>query len=855
MLKYIFFEGKIVKTISIKLRVILYILAFILTAAITFLNMGGTSAYKKETQSAMNSASLPIVYMTTESGINYNYLHGYTCDVEQKLIHDSITPISSDRTFDFNIKQYGSRVTGISFEVRNLDGSKLIERSGLEDYEPTSGDTTASLKFKNLLDVGEEYMLKITLSMEYIGDADYYTRIVIMDDAEVDCKISYVNNFSSYTLDDDQLENVTAKLEPDGTGDNTNLGRVNIHSKLSQVGFGQISPELTSDRYITLNEIDGTVASLTVKYTLETGGDDVDASYNVKEFYRINQPDETVTYVYSFDRWMDQIFDPENGLSSTGELYLGIGSDEEVEMKASNSGRVTCFVQEDCLWKYSIVTNQFTELFSFSEEDSDGIRENYDEHDIRILEVSDDGNVKFMVYGYMNRGTHEGKLGISVCQYDAEANTTTEIAFIPREDTYMSIAQDIETLSYINDDNILYMYSNETLYYMNCDTKECMVVADEIIADSCMMCDSNNILMYQVGDSAYNCDVVKVLYLETGEQYDINAASDEKIMALGFINGNIVYGLAKKDRIEMDADGNVNFPMYGIYLVDSDKNIIKEYEPENLCILNVEFDENKITIERGREDSDGNYISVDEDILLSNSQESAYSLKITTRATDIRQKENYLSLITSGTSGKTSYKSTSYVFSDDSVVSLVEMEENGNNYYAYGYGCLYKVTSSLAEAVLSASESGGVVVDDEARIIWSRYKSSEHTLNVSQSLITKASNTQVAATNFILKYSGIGGGSKDLYSQGYTTTQVLDELVGEVYNLTGSTIDLAAYFIDQGYPIIAKTGANQYEIVYGYSASNVATIDFSAGTTKNYTISNFNSTIATYGSVLITAKF
>ena len=55
----------------------------------------------------------------------------------------------------------------------------------------------------------------------------------------------------------------------------------------------------------------------------------------------------------------------------------------------------------------------------------------YDGHKIKILNVDEGGNVIFLVYGYMNRGRHEGQVGISVYYYDSTVNTVEEMAYIP----------------------------------------------------------------------------------------------------------------------------------------------------------------------------------------------------------------------------------------------------------------------------------------------------------------------------------------------------------------------------------------------------------------------------------------
>lgn len=849
------FRRVILKGISVKLRVGVYIVTFIAAAALTYIFTFGRTQGAQENASALGDAVLPVVYMTTESGIKYNYLHGYTCEVEQNLIHDAVTPIASDRKLEISIRQYRSAVSGISYELRSIDGKDLIERTAVSDYAGTDGEIRAAFKFRNLLENNTEYMLRIDVNTEEMGVASYYTRLIIMDDANTDRKLGYIRNFSTYTLDEENLGNITAKLETDATGDNTNLGRVNIHSKLSQVGFAGLEPAETSERYITLNEISGKTASMTIRYKASTSDDTGSYDYNIKEFFRINQPDETVTYVYNYDRWMEQIFVPEKAVSSTGELYLGICSDTDVEMKCGASGKVTCFVRENTLWRYDLNRNEFIRIFSFGKDGGDSLREDYNEHAVKILDIDQDGSVRFLVYGYMNRGVHEGQVGISVFRYDAKENKTKEIIFIPRTDPYVSIAQDIETLAYINESNILYMYNNGSIYYLDCGTKECMVVANGVISSTCFMSEESSMFVYQTGAVSYDCLKMYVLHLDTGEIYELGATAGSRIKVLGFIDGNAVYGEARASMIKTDSDGNVSFPMYEIILMDKEHKIIKEYGNAGSYITNVIFGAGKLVIERVTQDGEGNLIDLEDDQLLSNIDDTVRTLQINIRSTEFRQKENYISLVSSGTSAKHSQRAAKYEFSSDSVIHIVNSApKDEEKYYAYGFGSLDMVSGSLAQAVTAASPRGGVVVDGSSRVIWDRYKPQDHTISIADSALAAAENTQVAATDALFSILGVNQSSKEMYDRGLSTMDCLKEAGADVINLTGGGIEEALYFVGKGLPLIAKTDAHKYELVYGYSTSNVSTIDFTTGTSKSYTKTEFNNVIAVYGSVLITAE-
>ena len=81
----------------------------------------------------------------------------------------------------------------------------------------------------------------------------------------------------------------------------------------------------------------------------------------------------------------------------------------------------------------------------------------------------------------MNAGIREGKMGISVSEYDAADNRCDELIFISRSDSLYMIEKDINALSYVNDKGILYVYFNGSIYYLNTETKEYMLVADYVI--------------------------------------------------------------------------------------------------------------------------------------------------------------------------------------------------------------------------------------------------------------------------------------------------------------------------------------------------------------------------------------
>lgn len=806
-----------------KIKAAIYFVIFIAASVLTYIFTIGKTVSAPDTHT-MVTAGLPIVYMTSESGIKYNYLHGYTGEVNETQMHDAITPIDEDRTLNINVKQYGCAVSGVAYELWTIDMKTLVERAEGVDYSGKDGVVNATLEFTNLINKGQEYLLKIRLNTESYENVCYYTRLVKLDDASVENRLSYVDTFSENTRKDETLSKVTAKLEPNSSGDNTNLGRVNIHSKLSQVGFANLQLQMRTLRRFTITEIDETRTSIVVTYKASTSDETGDFNYNIREFFRIYQPDKSVTYVYNFERWMNQVFAPSKGINSKGEVYLGIRSDIDVNMKSSSNGNITAFEVDGNLWVFSAVKNSFSKVFTFEEIDSDGLREEYNKFGIKILNVYNNGNVDYLVYGYMNRGPHEGEIGISVFKYETTGRTSKEIIFIPRTDSYEIIAKDVEELAYLTSENMFYMYSNGSVYYLDCNTKEYMITDMNIIPELSQVSDGQSIYVYQTGNNPNECKDLKILYLSTGEIYTLKADSDEYIKMLGYIDGNIVYGKSFSDMLYVDSEGKESLPLYTIIIMDKERKEVRRYGEDKIYVTDADFTAEQIVFKRVKMTNEGTLISTHSDSLLSSSENSRKSLEIITAETDFRQKEQYISMIVGG-NGKALVYECKCEYSDNGNVMISDIyKQDTDYYYAYAFGKLAGLCDSLAEAIVIANDGAGVVVNSNSERIWDRYKATSYKLSLTEEW--KAITNEIASA-YILEHKGT---DKDL---------------------SGNTIDAAVYYVAKGNPIIAKTGNGIYELVYRYDSKNIYTYDLTSHKENTYTKAKFDQLITGYGSVLI----
>ena len=84
------------------------------------------------------------------------------------------------------------------------------------------------------------------------------------------------------------------------------------------------------------------------------------------------------------------------------------------------------------------------------QDESDYIRDVYDQHNIKIVNIDENGNIDFMVYGYMNRGAYEGYVGIVLYRFYNMDNRIEELVYIPVNESYQFLKEMVGDFNYIN---------------------------------------------------------------------------------------------------------------------------------------------------------------------------------------------------------------------------------------------------------------------------------------------------------------------------------------------------------------------------------------------------------------------
>ena len=479
----------------------------------------------------MSKAAFPLITMEMD-GVAYNQLHGYAQAMDTAFQRDTITVLGADRSTGYVIDTFGEKVTGISMEVRSIDGSRLIENKELTDYTVKKDQISGQLALKDLIDSDVEYSLVIILELDGSRPVYYYTRAIWSDSLHAAEKLNFCRDFHSRLYDREAARELTKYLETDSRlEDNSSFHKVNIHSSFRQITWGELNAREVLEPVFRLQEIASQTASFTGDYVVTTLSDGNKTYYLVKEYFRIRYSPERM-YLLDYERTMTQIPDPEN-MYGNDKILLGI-ADADVDMLESEDGNIVTFVTANRLFGYYVNNNKLTVIFDFYDKDNADLRNIYDQHSIRILDVDEGGNTQFAVYGYMNRGRHEGEVGIQIYTYNSSLNTVEELVYIPFDKSYALLAAEMEQLLYLNREGQLYLQLDHTVYKVNPAERTYTRLIDIVQDESLWVSENHKIAIWPEGEDRYHSSVLNIRNLSLDEGNVVLAGNGEAFMPLGF---------------------------------------------------------------------------------------------------------------------------------------------------------------------------------------------------------------------------------------------------------------------------------------------------------------------------------
>ena len=794
---------------------------FVAVVACTSLLMNSQST---DNRSDMNDATLPEV-MVKLGSTQANKMYGYRQQMQTDFMRGSITPLDTTKKLTFEINPYTDTVTGLAYEVRTSDGSKVLENRKVKSLDKKDSYLATKIQINSDLLMNQEYSLQISLETNK-GTAYYYTRVVSRSNVNTVQYVKFVKSFYEKCMDKATAEDLTSYLEPDTSNTTTNYTDVGINSTFAEISWGNLSPQIYRKGIPVVKDINETTASFSLEYQIAaTNTDGNQEIYDVTEFYRMRYT-ETRIMLLDFKRSASQVFS-ENSISISDKgLLLGV-RDKNVEYMMNETAGVIAFVQEGDLWSYSPNDGKFSRIFSFRKETDGDFRDSRWQHDIKIIRVEDNGDVDFVLYGYMNRGIREGYSGVCVYHYSNDQNVVEEKVFIPSTESYEFLKKDLGTLSYVSTDNSLFLLFAQKLYQIHITDGKSEVLDQDIQTDAFTVSDTgaHAAWLIQSGESA---GYIKEIDFETLETRTLAPSSGQKLTLNGFMNEDLVYGIVVDGDIISDSNGHETTGIHTIRIEGFDGTVKKEYHQDGLYITDVTMGNTMMEFELSKKTKKG-YEAVSKDNILNNVKAAASIASIELASnnrtgTQIRLALDEAPEIQDALVVYAKMKNAN----DDSIILDTQIPED-DIYYVYAKGGLDGIYTDPALAVLRADDQTGVVLNRAQQYVWERgNKKTKLILNLED--VPEAIKSASLDTNALQEALG-------------------DE--GAIIDLSGCTLDSVLYEISAQRPVIAKTGDNTSVVIIGYDEYNTYLYDPVKGETYPYGMNDSKDLFDKAGNIFI----
>lgn len=784
----------------------------------------------------MDEASLPVMYFTYNDAV-LNELHGYVQEMDIMSMRDDILPIGEERLMSLEMRTYGETVENLSYQIRSLDGTRLLMEEDNAEFTVNGDMLEYSVTLPSLFEEGVEYNMVLTAT---VGGEPiyYYTRLMKSTNWYVDECLEFALKFHDYTFRDDAATFIPNYMDP-ATGDPTTLSYVDLSCTLRQITWARFEGTKLSEPIVSFKEINSSYNVLVLSYVMTNVNENSEVEYyNVEEYYRLRQT-PTRMYVLNFERTMNQIFRSENDFfqSSTG-IQLGIRN-QDVEYKANDAGDYIAFVQEGELWCYDRVNNTMVQVYSFRGPEGVDVRENWSQHDVKVVRVDEAGSIDFLVYGYMNRGPHEGEVGIGVYHFDGIAHTVEEEIFISSDKSYEKLKAELGELMYVNEQKQLYLMVNEDIYQIDLTKYTVELLIETQNGEGYAISKSDRFVAWVEADLLNSSTCIHLTDLKTGIEHEITAGENTYLKPLAFLDEDLIYGIADVENVRVDEVGSWIFPMSMLEIINTEDeklSVIKTYTPHNGLIGDVEVDSQNVYVELISE-QDGRYVAVDSDTIMNRETEVANGVYVKTTVTDVKQTQVAINMkAVSSTSNAKNITSKHVLVEEESRMALA-IDSNEASYYVYLKGDVLLATTNVSDAILCANQNYGVVVDKNLRYIYKRARSTSQTAlkNIQVNEADTDASSLAKCVSAMLEYEGTGLSVNELINAGRTPYYILNSTLKDamVLELTECGVDELLYYIDLGNPVLAKVGENDAILLTGYSSTRIYYYNPKNGKTLN----------------------
>ena len=804
------------------ITVVVLLLVFIaaLTGFSIILNQG-----TDDMTADMGSAKLPVISFE-ESGYSVNPLAGYTQEMDIPTMRDQILPISVGTSVTADIQGYQGKIHSFKYEIMTLDGKDVLKSETISEVS-----NTVKLELGDSISDGKEKVLRITLVTENEEKIYYYMRVVRAAEFNVQQCLEFAEYFHKTAMEEGSIAELEDYYSTDGAPEGNGLQRVTLASDLKNIGWRDLKVQTVGDIIWEIKESNETYTSVMLKYQVKAGEEEKQGDfYHVTEFFKVRFLRGRAS-LESYERTMNEVFEGKEKNFSKNGVLLGL-TDDNVSYVTNEKGDHISFVQEREVWHYDKEENRISLLFSFADAENDDIRNYKDDHAVRILDMDGKGNTVFAVYGYMNRGEHEGQTGAAIYYYNIEDGYVQEKAFISSRNSGAIVQQRLSNLTYYNKtSNTLYAVFEGTLYRINLKTQEKEVIQEHLKEGQYVFSANGKYVAYQKNGNLKDADCIEVWNLEKEKNFLVEVPQEELIRPLGFVKEDIVYGVGRESDAGKDAAGEELIPFYKLEIRNGKNEVAKSYQVDGIYIRDAWVSDNMITMERAVKNGNG-YKNTTQDSITNNEGKKEKEIQLEKISSKSKGFQMRLTDENGIADRNPKLLKPKQMLFERAVMIDFEKAELEGSYYVYGLGKLQGIYDKAGIAIGKADTVRGVVVTSNQTKMWERGNRmlSYQIEDISPLAVNPGESSLSACLRQMFSYEQQNVNVQAELSKGKSVLDLLGEYSGgEAVDLTGCTLEQLCYLVGKGTPVLAMTGMDRAILLTGYSEDSFTYIDPSSG--------------------------
>lgn len=806
---------------------IVYLLVVFCGAVLFFGSRVGETIFEGEIETVeVGESSFPIVSVLT-CGEEINSLNGYSSNLDTILNREDMIPVGADGIFELKIKEYETDVRRLKYEVIDVSSEAEVDAGTINAFEKQEEGKIVRIKLKAELKEGTEYAVKVTLIGNTGKRMYYYFRIKQYDAPKLTEKLDFIRMFGEKTrsANPQEKEEIIPYLETKAGAYADSFHYVDIHDSYKAVAWGELVPELMTEPVISVTEFYEEIMTAVVRYCAKVDAGYGEELYYVEEYFRIRYLGDVV-YLLNYERHTEALFDLTKASLSQSELKIGVADAGGVTLYPNTDHSMAAFVRNGSLYCYSLAENNLVTVFPAAYGSYDRMCGQKESYDIRVLKMEANGDMTFLVSGYMNRGVYEGRVGLFVYRYYKDVQRLEELIYIPVNTTYQILKEELGEFAYLNEYDVFYFMVNRGVYAYNLITEELRTLASDVREGDYVYSVNERFMAYQEYGKT---DCVKLLYPETGKIIEVLPGTGEYIKLLGQSEENLIYGYGKNGDVLVNGDGNISYAMYKVQIKTAMGQSLKVYEKEGYYVTGVKTEGNVIRMNRLAKAADGGYEVAESDYILNQDKTKNGKIALTQRVTDRMLTEHYISFPQSFVMEELPKQlQVLYTVTDrDTTLRINEMEAEENTYYTYYYGMIDGIYDMAGEAIAAADAKVGTVINERGKIVWERgVKASVSGVpHIKGVKAEEGKGSKQAAVQMLLSSKGL-----TVIPTEEEVHQPLQQVLrrytnAEVLVLTGATLDEVLYYVWKGQPVLAMKDADNAVVITAYDAGQVTYYD------------------------------